>query len=85
MASDLSKITIGPGPSAARLQLLIERAIALSRGMAAMPLTSQNLARMELQILLKRITEAARDTADGIEAAADRISRTPAAGKTASR
>ena len=74
MASDLSKITIGPGPSAARLQLLIERALELSRGMPAMPRARHNLALTELKTLLEQITEAARDTADGIEAAAGRIS-----------
>ncbi|SDH57786.1 hypothetical protein SAMN05216466_11151 [Paraburkholderia phenazinium] len=72
MTSDLSKIANGLGPSAARLQLLIERTLELYGGVADMPFTEQRMALRELNGLLARITEAARDTADGIEALAGR-------------
>ncbi|NYH21717.1 hypothetical protein GGD40_001196 [Paraburkholderia bryophila] len=68
MTSDLSKITCGPGPSAARLQILIDFALELHGRILAMPSADQGCARMELSILLGQITEAARDTAAGIEA-----------------
>ena len=72
MTSDLSKITSGLGPSAARLQLLIERALELYAGMAAMPCTEQHVALQELTGLLPQIAHASRETVDGIEASGGR-------------
>ncbi|VVD30880.1 hypothetical protein [Paraburkholderia dioscoreae] len=67
MTSDLSKITSGLGPSAARLQLLIERALELYAGVAAMSCAEQHVALQELTELLPEIAHASRETADGIE------------------
>jgi hypothetical protein len=72
VTSDLSKITNGLGPSAARLQLLIERALELYSGMADMPCTEEHMALRELRGLLAQITEAARKTAEGFAVSASR-------------
>ena len=71
MTSDLSKITSGLGPSAARLEILIERALELSRATAAMSHTEKDVALTELKRLFEQRTEAAHDTADWIVASAD--------------
>ena len=68
MTSDLSKITSGWGPSAARLQLLIDRAVELLRGMATMPPPEREVVLAELDTLFAQMSKAARDTADGFEA-----------------
>lgn len=70
MISDLSKITHGLGPSAARLQLLIERASELHADMDTMSRAEQRIAQQELTKLLPQIAHAARETADGFEASA---------------
>lgn len=66
MTSDLSKITSGLGPSAARLQLLIEQALELYAGAAAMSCAERHVALQELMELLPEIARASRETADGI-------------------
>lgn len=68
MTSDLSKITCGIGPSAARLQLLIERAQELYRQGPTLPLDEQRKALAEFRELLPRISAAARDTANAFSA-----------------
>lgn len=72
MASDLSKITSGLGPSAARLQLLIERALDLYAGVGAMSCAEQYGTLQELAKLLPQIARASRETADGIESCGGR-------------
>lgn len=68
MISDLWKITSGLGPSAARLQLLIDRALELYAGIAGMPCAERHVALQELMELLPQIAHASRETADGIAA-----------------
>jgi hypothetical protein len=70
MTSDLSKITSGLGPSATRLEILIERALELSQAIAATPHNEQDVALTELKKLFAQITETAHDTADCIVASA---------------
>jgi len=72
MTSDLPKISCGVGPSAARLQLLIERALELHRQGPILPSSEQCWARKEFSELLKQISAAARDTADAFALLADR-------------
>lgn len=66
MTSDLSKITSGFGPAAARLEILLERALELSRATAGMSHTEKDVACTELKRLFAQITEAAHDTSDCI-------------------
>lgn len=70
MISDLWKITRGLGPSAARLQLLIERALELYAGVAGMPCAERHMALQELMVLLPQIAHASHITTDEIEASA---------------
>lgn len=70
MISDLWKITSGLGPSAARLQLLIDRALELYAGVAGMPCAERHMALQELKVLLAQISHASRMTADEIEISA---------------
>lgn len=72
MTSDLSKITGGIGPSAARLQILIERALELYRQGPTLPHSEQLTAMAELRRLLPQISAAARDTANAFAVSADR-------------
>ncbi|ENG0237587.1 hypothetical protein [Burkholderia multivorans] len=72
MTSDLSKITSGVGPSAARLQLLIDRALELYRTGPSLPLSEQCRARAEFSELLMQISAAARDTVEAFAVSADR-------------
>lgn len=66
MTSVISKITSGIGPSAARLQVLIERALELYRQGPTLPHSEQLMAMAELRGLLPQISAAARDTANRI-------------------
>lgn len=75
MISDTRKIVSGLGPSAARLQLLIDQGLELYAGMAGMSCAERHIALRELKELLPQITHASRVTAFEIEVSAERCQR----------
>jgi hypothetical protein len=72
MACDMDKITSGLGPSAARLEIIVERALELSRELPKMPVIEQEVVLVELKQLMEQLSSDAYQAAAQILASPNR-------------
>jgi hypothetical protein len=66
MTCDIASITSGLGPSAARLEVIVERALELSRELPKLPVCEQEIVLVELKQLMEELALDADKAADQI-------------------
>jgi hypothetical protein len=66
MTCDIAKITSGLRPSAARFEVIVERALELSRALPNMPASEQEVVLVELKQLMEQLSSDAYQTAEQI-------------------
>jgi hypothetical protein len=72
MTCDIGKLTSGLRPSAARFEVIVERALELSRALPDMTASEQEVVLVELKQLMEQLSSDAYRTAEQMLASAPR-------------